>query len=419
MSSHELIARIRLPLILKLLTTIIGFVVNWHFAQVLDADSFGLFVLFQLLLLLIITIAKMGLDQAAIRYAASQRSSTILLRKIYMAYAVFTLSILVCVITAFIIDRYVKQLPFTSLDKSIFWLLLYIASVATAIININAAVYKGLQKPSLFTAFSGLLSLTILLISSLALGIEEIQSTLVLLTSVLCIVAIASILIVHKCTMQTNLQHSHALPSSYSLRKSAYALWLSSIVFLIIQQGGTLFLSIYTSINLLGIYAVVTKLAMLPNIVLFSLNSVIAPRLVSLYVNKQYKALQIMFNQCQLILLVFAFLSICFFYALGMYLLTLFGNEFAQGYTWLIILVFGQAINLTTGPALTVLTMSGHEQTYKNISLLTALFSAVLAIILIPKFGPLGAAITTCVAMSAQNLLGLYYAKTKVLRTPL
>ncbi|RZG14210.1 hypothetical protein EXT47_14360 [Pseudoalteromonas sp. CO342X] len=409
--SNNFLSQIRLPLLLKLLTTALGFLVNWYFAQKLSTDDFGLFALFQLLILFIVAISKCGLDQAAVRFIASQQQADIA-RFLPRVYAVFFTCISITVVTTGLFCHFYSLLSISGISTFQFWTLLHIASFATAIINLNACIFKGLSKPSLFTTFSGFASLCILLFGATIMHLSTLTLVLYLVTSALCITAITSLFIVIKLRPP-----STTTPQPrYSFWISAKAFWISGLVYLVVQQGSQLYLSTQVSLSQLGVYAIVTKLAMLPSIFLFALNSVTAAKFAKSYSQHRLDVVKQLFSLSQSTSIFVAAITVLLFYFYSEYLLGIFGEDYKQGELWLLVLIAGQVINLITGPAITLLTMSGQEKTYQNISIFTAAITVILAMHLITNHGPLGAAITTAIAMSTQNLLGYYFARYKILR---
>lgn len=94
---------------------------------------------------------------------------------------------------------------------------------------------------------------------------------------------------------------------------------------------------------------------------------------------------------------------------LGPFLIGLFGvAEVGEAYTYLIILSLGQLANAFAGPVLNVLNMTGYEKSARNTMLVTAAANIALNALLIPIFGPLGAAIATSATMLVWNFWAGY-----------
>ncbi|MBT6456251.1 MAG: hypothetical protein HOK37_12010 [Gammaproteobacteria bacterium] len=101
-------------------------------------------------------------------------------------------------------------------------------------------------------------------------------------------------------------------------------------------------------------------------------------------------------------------------------LLLIFGTDYQQADSLLMILAFAQFINVFTGSNGYILMMTGHEREFRNIALLSAVLTVILSFILIPFFGAIGAAIATVLGFLTKNFGGTWiaYKKTKVLSIP-
>jgi O-antigen/teichoic acid export membrane protein len=95
-------------------------------------------------------------------------------------------------------------------------------------------------------------------------------------------------------------------------------------------------------------------------------------------------------------------------------ILTLFGTEFGSAYELLMVLLLGQLINIITGPVGHLLTMTGHEQTLRNLLLLMLPLTLVLCLLLIPAYGALGAAWAIALPMIAENLICCWLVKKRL-----
>jgi O-antigen/teichoic acid export membrane protein len=100
-----------------------------------------------------------------------------------------------------------------------------------------------------------------------------------------------------------------------------------------------------------------------------------------------------------------------FFIFSGKWILSIWGEEFEEAYWILIILGFGQLVNLSTGAVGIILTMTGHEKTQRNISLCFLAVFLFLSFTLIPIYGALGASIATATTILGINIIKLIYVK--------
>jgi O-antigen/teichoic acid export membrane protein len=98
------------------------------------------------------------------------------------------------------------------------------------------------------------------------------------------------------------------------------------------------------------------------------------------------------------------------------FIMSAFGKGFTdQAGIWILcILSIGQFINVITGSVQYLLMMSGHERDIRNITIINGIFALLLAIILTPFYGAVGAAVATSVAVASQNLMAVGMVKKRL-----
>ncbi|MBE0369287.1 lipopolysaccharide biosynthesis protein [Pseudoalteromonas aurantia] len=413
MSYKSLIKNASAPLLIKIFTALLGFVFNWLLTQQLTSSDFGMVALYQLTLLAIVTLSKFGIDQAFVKLCAINCNLYNIRYFVLVCYIITLLGIL------FLIQMLVYGIGlFPHLTNNLVFLDLYshfllLCCFATSVTTINAGILKGLKHASLFASFNGFVSLTIATLYLLLFKVSSIHETFTILTISLGMSAFLSL-----CFIARKLpsQYKQLPVSKYTeFTHSTLSFWVAAIVFLVIQQSGSLLLSLHANLQQLGVFIIVIKLAALPSIFLFALNSVLAPKFAAFNNNNQHTLLQKHFEQSQRVLIIIAIVMNILCYGIGSHILALFGEHFREGYEWLCIILIGQSVNLITGPAITLLAMSGNERIHRNISILSGLLTVIIGAVLVTQYGPLGAAITTASAMTLQNTFSYLYVKTRVL----
>lgn len=81
-----------------------------------------------------------------------------------------------------------------------------------------------------------------------------------------------------------------------------------------------------------------------------------------------------------------------------------FGNEFRRGHLALVVLCIAQLVNVGTGSASLLLTMTGHERVTARSLAWSAAANVILNALLIPVFGMIGAAAATAATVIGWNL---------------
>ncbi len=95
-------------------------------------------------------------------------------------------------------------------------------------------------------------------------------------------------------------------------------------------------------------------------------------------------------------------------------ILRLFGAPFSAAYVSLVVLSLGRLGNALTGPVGMILGVTGHQRINARVYGLAAVEQLVLDLLLIPKYGVLGASIASTVTMLSWNAL-LFISVTRLL----
>lgn len=172
------------------------------------------------------------------------------------------------------------------------------------------------------------------------------------------------------------------------------------------QSTGTLMLGIFETPEDVGIYRVAAQGAMLVGFGLQTVNMFIAPYIARLHAQEDYKRLQ---------RLVTISTRVSFFIALPIVLVWacwgdgiihfIFGEDYVGAYLPLVILAFGQLINVLFGPVGILLNMTGHERDTMRGLTMAAVLNVLLSLTLIPMFGINGAAVASAITLVAWNVL--------------
>jgi O-antigen/teichoic acid export membrane protein len=183
---------------------------------------------------------------------------------------------------------------------------------------------------------------------------------------------------------------------------------------LFISNFDTLLLGFLRTEAETGIYSITQKLSLLTGFVIASINAVSAPQFSELYFsNKKQELLSLAIKSSRLIF----WASLPILIALmvgGKFFLGFFGQEFISGYPILIILVAKEFINAAGGSVGYYQNMTGSHIQFRNIVIIAVLLNIVLNLILIPRYGILGAAITSLFTTLFWNLTSsiLIYRQT-------
>lgn len=163
-----------------------------------------------------------------------------------------------------------------------------------------------------------------------------------------------------------------------------------------------------------GLYNIAHRVVLQMGLIPMVFASITAPRFAALYQQQDWLGLQDLVRHSTRLMLLFSMPLVVLLIVAGEPILTLFGAEFGSAYELLIVLLLGQLINIVTGPVGHLLTMTGHEQTLRNLLLLMLPFSLILCLLLIPTYGTLGAAWAIALPMVVENLICCWLVKKRL-----
>jgi len=190
--------------------------------------------------------------------------------------------------------------------------------------------------------------------------------------------------------------------------------WLMSIGPLSLLAGLQV-ISGHTDMFMLGVLAAKKEVALyrvaytgasLVVFMLASVNMVIGPHISRLHSSGDRERLQRMLRSSARFVLLAAFPVAAVFILFGKELLGfVYGAGYVGAYLPLVILCVGQLVNAGMGSVGLILNMSGNErETVKGVAVSTVV-NVLLNIVLIPRYGSVGAAIATAVSIVIWNLL--------------
>ena len=201
---------------------------------------------------------------------------------------------------------------------------------------------------------------------------------------------------------------------SNALLKTSMPLLFVSITLILASSIDLIMLGWLSSIDQVGYYTIAFQLAVLTSIFLQIANSVLMPKIATLYSNNNIEKMRIITQKITLILTIIGILSFLFFLLLGKPLLNLWGTEFINAYSILIILSLGQFINVASGPVMNILMMCNSEKILMRITLLSLALNVVFNYFLIRRFDAEGAAVGTFISIATVMTISSYFVWKKL-----
>ncbi len=192
----------------------------------------------------------------------------------------------------------------------------------------------------------------------------------------------------------------------------------TTISVFLFTQADLMVVGMYTSAEDVGVYGVVARLVTLIAFSLGAFSAIIPPIISSVHTAGDHEELERVVRESTRWILTIAMPIILIFLFEGKYILTIaYGDIFVKGFMALIILSVGQLINAGSGLVGYLLQMTGNHMAFMKITFFWGVTNIILNFLLIPKFGILGAAVSTAFCLSMVNIVSIYvvYKKMSIL----
>jgi len=179
----------------------------------------------------------------------------------------------------------------------------------------------------------------------------------------------------------------------------AIPLFISDGVFLILWSTDTIMLGSLMSPDDVAIYHACVRTSCLTLLIFNAINGFAAPKFAALLVDHDTTTQQEFARSIAVWMFWPTLLVVAAIIILGKFILGTFGDSFVIGYPIIVVMSIGYLIQSSTGPVDTYLAVSGHQDASMIINGVGALSNITLNIILIPRYGVMGAAIASVITI--------------------
>ncbi len=180
--------------------------------------------------------------------------------------------------------------------------------------------------------------------------------------------------------------------------------WLGSLANSGLVWTDIVILGVYLPSAEVGVYSVATRLVVLASVVQTAINSALGPRIADLYSRDEHRALERAYRAAanwtvRLALPAFGLLVI-----FPEELLDIFGSGFRAAAAVTVVLAAGKLVDAATGPCALMLNMSGRPMVNTLNNLAVLIVNVLLNVLLVPRFGLIGAAAAWTTSLTLVNL---------------
>jgi O-antigen/teichoic acid export membrane protein/Mrp family chromosome partitioning ATPase len=165
----------------------------------------------------------------------------------------------------------------------------------------------------------------------------------------------------------------------------------------------TLLLGVLGSSGQVGVYNVATRLVQLATFVMVPINAAFSPRIADLYQRGRMEQLRHTYGLAASWIIRLSLPAFVLLIVFPRDLLALFGRGFAVGAAVTVILAAGKFIDAATGPCGLMLNMTGRPKLNVLDNLAGLALNVLLNVLLIPRYGIVGAAAAWAVSLAVVN----------------
>jgi len=241
----------------------------------------------------------------------------------------------------------------------------------------------------------------VLVVGIMLLG-GGLKSLLVTYVGTVALCAILAYFALRQC-VPVNLGTYEAAADRRSLLAFSSPLFGVTIVTFLIYYADTLVLAHYRSTAEVGLYAVCLRLIIITGFALPVVSQIFAPMISELHHKGEIAEMGAYFKVVTVWAVEFFVPLMLLYLAAPAAILGAFGREFRIAVPCLLILGIGQAVNVLTGPVGLILNMSGWTRLQFWNSTSVLVLQVVMAILLVPRYGYMGAAIANTTAVVVVN----------------
>lgn len=187
----------------------------------------------------------------------------------------------------------------------------------------------------------------------------------------------------------------------------SWPLFLTSVVDLAGRETETLVLGALGTSEQVGLYYVSWRAAIMLQLILAAFGTIFAPVMAELYGRQEHGRLADLLKTVTKWGVTVCLPVFLVLFVLAEDVMRIFGEDFEGAAFVLRVLAISQLLNVAVGPVGRVLTMSGHPRLNLVNSIAVLVLSLGLDLVLIPRYGLLGAALAGAFGVTLVNLLRL------------
>ncbi len=396
----------------RVFSTIFGFLFSLAAARLMGADVYGKLMYVTVIITMLSLVTKLGLTQGLVQFISrftennriEERNSIISFSFLLVSVFSIILSVILFIFSDFIALNIFNNQELASLLKVMSPILILLS-----LIELTPGIFRGLKIVKYQVLGRDLIQSFIRLIMVLILG--YLGYKIYGLVAAFYLSMAFSLLYLFYKVYDLNLFGKikcKFITSYKEILIFSAPLLISSILHYSISKVDIFMIGYFLNTSSVGIYTVALKIGTLTNFLLFSINSMFAPNITTLYYNNQMVKLEKLYQVITKWVLGINLSVFFLFIILSKEIMNVFGTEFIIGWIALILITAGQVVNAGVGSAGLINVMTGYPKSELYVSIIVFVINVTLNYFLIPIYGIEGAAFASLISIGVMNLLRLY-----------
>ncbi len=397
-------------LLMKMGAMFFGYVNVWVISRFFGSEALGVFSFVLSVVTLTSIMAKAGTDMATVKfvskYLATNQHGKI--KHFYLQVCKIIIpGVIILSALLFFFNQFIAETIFSKPHYAYYLRIAAIMILPTAFTHINAEMHRAFKKIvqyAFLNLYSTFITLLILIAIIWLTGNTEkhIPISVHVLSSIF-LFMLSFLLLFLLWRPLKKLKNDKV--KIREITRTSFPMYHIAIAGTTILWADKLILGAFVSDAEIGIYHLMSRLALILSLVLLSGNTVLAPRFSELWELKKVDELKRVVAKASKTITLTTLPVFILLILFASEITLFFGPEFIAGTTVLCILAIAQFIDVWTGPVGIFLLMSGYERFNRNISILSTIVFLTSAYLGIKYFGITGAAYSVLLIYLFRNFL--------------
>lgn len=388
---------------------IFNFASTLYITNIFGSSSYGLFALSLTILQLLVMFFSFGIPAAFISFTGAFNSKELNKGLLIKSYKIIFLLGIIPIIFLYFNASYIAVF-FNKLLLTNFLKVAFLSLIFFVFHEINSNYFLSIKKYLWFGIVYFIVPNFLFLILILFFKFNNFPDYFIIFSyslSIFITVIISLFLIFRsKKYLKVTVKSKEILRRSLPMMASGFFLVL-------LNWTDVLMLGKYETERNIGVYNAAFKIGYLTLFFVMSMGSIIITDMSEHYNNNNFKALHTTIKKATQITAVLTLPLAIFIFIFSEFLLQLFGAEFTDGKTALILITIGALYNAMTGNVDQLLNMTGQQITVRNVMFVGFLINVILNLFLIPLYGINGAALSSLIVNVIVSTIFVFIIKKK------